>query len=251
MPSGFAGKRVWVTGAARGIGRAIADRFMAQGAAVTGIDIAFGDDTPRFRAETCDVASADAVDRLCAALLGEQERIDVFVHAAGVLRLGGIGQLTADDWHACMAVNAGGAFHFLRVLAPVLRRQGAGAVVAVASNAGHVPRIGMAAYGASKAALSSLVKSVGLELASHGVRCNLVSPGSTDTAMLRGMWQDAADGVARTVAGDPTTFKTAIPLGKLAQAQDIAEAVLFLASPQAGHVTLHDLVIDGGATLGA
>lgn len=251
MTSRFDGMRVWVTGAGRGIGRAIADGFTEEGADVTGIDLAFGDVPPVFRAEICDVSVPEAVNRLCMDLLAEQERLDILVHAAGVLRLGGIEELTADDWQTCMAVNAGGAFHLLHALAPAFRQQKSGTIVAVASNAGHVPRIGMAAYGASKAALISLMRSVGLELAPHGVRCNLVSPGSTDTAMLRGMWHNAEDGAAQTVRGDPAGFKLGIPLGKVALAQDVAQAVLFLASPQASHVTLHDLVIDGGATLGA
>jgi 2,3-dihydro-2,3-dihydroxybenzoate dehydrogenase len=251
MTPEFTGKRVWVTGAGRGIGRAIAEAFVREGAEVIGLDIAFENSALPYRTETLDVACSASIERLCGALLAEQERLDILVHAAGVLRLGGIEALTPEDWQACMAVNAGGAFHLLRVLAPLFRRQRSGAVVAVASNAGHVPRIGMAAYGASKAALASLVQSVGLELAPYGVRCNLVSPGSTDTEMLRGMWKDAADGAAQTITGDPAQFRLGIPLGKLAQVEDIAQAVLFLASDRAGHVTLQDLVIDGGATLGA
>ncbi len=249
MPSEFDARRVWVTGAGRGIGRAVAETFAALGAQVTGIDLAFEEGGPDLRAATCDIADPAQVERLCHTLLAEGPP-DVLVHAAGVLRLGGIAELTAADWHACMAVNAGGAFNLLHVLAPIFRERRSGAIVAVASNAGHVPRIGMAAYGASKAALSSLIRSVGLELAPHGVRCNIVSPGSTDTAMLRSMWT-SAEGAARTLGGDPDAFRLGIPLGKLALVQDIADAVVFLASAKAGHITLQDIVIDGGATLGA
>lgn len=255
MSFDFTGQCVWVTGAGSGIGRAIAESFVARGARVIGIDIAFDHAQPGdavgLVAEICDVASHEAVDALCERLLGQGDTPDVLVHAAGVLRLGGIADLSQQDWHACMSINAGGAFHFLRRLAPVFREQRAGAIIAIGSNAAHVPRVGMAAYGASKAALASLVRSVGLELAPCGVRCNLVSPGSTDTPMLRSMWNGADDGAARTVAGNPGQFRLGIPLGKLAEANDIAQAVLFLASPLAGHVTLQDLVIDGGATLGA
>ena len=108
----------------------------------------------------------------------------------------------------------------------------------------------MAAYCASKAALVSLSHCVGLELAAYGVRCNVVSPGSTATPMLQAMLADAA-AVERTIAGLPAQFKLGIPLGKIASPGEVANAVLFLASAQASHITLQDLVIDGGATLAA
>jgi len=132
----------------------------------------------------------------------------------------------------------------------VFRRQREGAIVSIASNAAHVPRIGMSAYCASKAALRSLCMTVGLEMAPFAVRCNLVSPGSTDTPMQRGMWTSAG-AEQRTIAGFPDQFKLGIPLGKIAQPQEIADAVLFLASDLASHITMQDIVIDGGATLSA
>ncbi|MGL4409755.1 MAG: SDR family oxidoreductase, partial [Zoogloea sp.] len=158
--------------------------------------------------------------------------------------------LSLEDWHACFDVNVGGPFHLLRRLVPGFKARASGAIVNIASNAAHVPRLGMAAYCASKAALVSFSHCVALELAPFGVRCNVVSPGTTDTPMLRGMGLDA-EGIRRTVAGLPAQFKLGIPLAKAATPLDIAQAVVFLASPQAGHITLQDLVVDGGATLGA
>lgn len=108
----------------------------------------------------------------------------------------------------------------------------------------------MAVYCASKAAMRSLCLSAGLELAPLGIRCNLVSPGSTETPMLQSMLADNS-ARQRTIGGLPDQFKLGIPLGKIAQPADIAAAVLFLASDEAGHITLQDIVIDGGATLGA
>jgi 2,3-dihydro-2,3-dihydroxybenzoate dehydrogenase len=248
MSGDFAGQRVLVTGAASGIGRRIAERFGQAGAEVIGLDL-------RAEGAPCRIVRADLSDprQVAAAsdeLKVEAERLDVLVNAAGVLRTGPAEALTPDDWHACMAVNANGVFHLLRHWIPLFKRQRHGAIVTVSSNAAHVPRMGMAAYCASKAAVSALTRCVGLELAPYGVRCNLVSPGSTDTPMLTGMLGDPA-GTERLIAGLPETFKLGIPLGKIASPDDVADVVLYLASDRAGHVTLQDIVVDGGSTLGA
>lgn len=107
----------------------------------------------------------------------------------------------------------------------------------------------MAAYAASKAAAVMFTKCLGLELAAHHIRCNIVSPGSTETDMQRALWQDE-NGARDVIRGSLDTYKTGIPLQKLAKPSDIANAVLFLASEQANHITMHDLCVDGGATLG-
>ena len=108
----------------------------------------------------------------------------------------------------------------------------------------------MSAYGASKAALKSLALTVGLELAGSGVRCNVVSPGSTDTDMQRTLWV-SDDAEQQRIRGFGEQFKLGIPLGKIARPQEIANTILFLASDLASHITLQDIVADGGSTLGA
>lgn len=108
----------------------------------------------------------------------------------------------------------------------------------------------MAAYAASKAAAAAFTRCLGLELARHGIRCNVVAPGSTDTPMLTGMYHDT-DAARHSIDGVPADFRVGIPLGKLARPADVADAVAFLLSDRAGHITMHDLVVDGGATLGA
>lgn len=246
----FSGKRVLVSGAAGGIGRRIAERFSRAGADVVGLDLARGGSTLPFRLLSVDIRDPASVAAVCRGLEAEADRLDILVNGAGVLRLGSAETLTPEDWSACMEVNAGGAFLLMRAWIPTFQRQRSGAIVNIASNAAHVPRVGMAAYCASKAALVSLSHSVGLELAPFGVRCNVVSPGSTDTPMLEGMMQGKS-GYARLIAGQPEQFKLGIPLGKIARADDIADVVLFLASERAGHVTLQDIVVDGGATLAA
>lgn len=246
----FSGKRVWVTGAGAGIGLDTARAFVKAGAQVIGFDRHFGDDDYPFRTELLDIADAAAVDRTCARLLAEHDGLDVLVNGAGILRMGLTDETSSEDWLACLAVNAGGAFNLFRHTLPVFRRQRRGAIVSIASNAAHVPRVGMAAYCASKAALRSLCQTVGLEMAPYGVRSNIVSPGSTNTPMQRGMWQDES-GEQKTINGFPEQFKLGIPLGKIAQPREVTEAILFLASDLASHITMQDIVVDGGATLAA
>ncbi|KAF6659838.1 2,3-dihydro-2,3-dihydroxybenzoate dehydrogenase [Pantoea anthophila] len=246
----FSGRVVWVTGAGQGIGYQSALAFHRAGARVEAFDLQFARQDYPFRCHRLDVADPDQVETICQHVLATQPRIDVLVNAAGILRVGATDALSFADWQACLNVNAGGAFNLFQQTLPRFRQQRAGAIVTVASNAAHAPRIGMSAYGASKAALRSLCLTVGLEMAPFGVRCNIVSPGSTDTAMQRSLWQTPG-GEQEMIAGFPDQFKLGIPLGKIAQPQEIAATVLFLASDLASHVTLQDIVVDGGATLGA
>lgn len=246
----FNGRSIWVTGAGQGIGRAVAEGFARLGGQVIGFDRTFSERDYGFTTYPLDVSDADAVRHVCHKLLDGQQRVDVFASVAGILRLGAIEELSLADWDDSMRVNVSGPFYLLRELIPQFKAQGSGAVVAVSSNATHVPRMQMAAYSASKAALTSLVRTAGLELAEHGVRCNLVSPGSTDTAMQRGMWH-SEDARERTIAGFPEQYKLGIPLRKIATPEEVARTVLFLASDLASHITLQDIVVDGGATLAA
>lgn len=246
----FRGRRIWVTGAGQGIGRAVAEGFARLGGDVVGLDRAFPERDYGYRTHVLDVGDASAVRQACAELLAPGQGIDVLASVAGILRLGMIEELSLADWDDSLRVNLSGPFYLLRELLPRFRAQRRGAVVAVSSNATRVPRMQMAAYSASKAALSSLIRTAGLELATCGVRCNLVSPGSTDTAMQRGMWADDS-GRTRTIAGFPEQFKLGIPLQKIATPDEVANTVLFLASDLASHITLQDIVVDGGATLAA
>ncbi len=245
----FSGKNVWVTGAGKGIGYATALAFVEAGAKVTGFDQAFTQEQYPFATEVMDVADAAQVAQVCQRLLAETERLDALVNAAGILRMGATDQLSKEDWQQTFAVNVGGAFNLFQQTMNQFRRQRGGAIVTVASDAAHTPRIGMSAYGASKAALKSLALSVGLELAGSGVRCNVVSPGSTDTDMQRTLWV-SDDAEEQRIRGFGEQFKLGIPLGKIARPQEIANTILFLASDLASHITLQDIVVDGGSTLG-
>lgn len=246
----FSDKTVWVTGAGKGIGYATALAFVDAGARVIGFDREFTQENYPFATEVMDVADAAQVAQVCQRVLQKTPRLDVLVNAAGILRMGATDALSVDDWQQTFAVNLGGAFNLFSQTMAQFRRQQGGAIVTVASDAAHTPRIGMSAYGASKAALKSLALTVGLELAGCGVRCNVVSPGSTDTDMQRTLWV-SEDAEQQRIRGFGEQFKLGIPLGKIARPQEIANTILFLASDLASHITLQDIVVDGGSTLGA
>ncbi|MGW0366302.1 2,3-dihydro-2,3-dihydroxybenzoate dehydrogenase [Streptomyces sp. NPDC002990] len=249
-----------VTGAAGGIGLAVARRLAEEGAAVAAVDR----DATRLReavdkltadgltarAYPADVTSTEQVEAVVEQVESELGPLDFLVNTAGILRMGEVRDFSDEDWLQTFEVNVSGVFRLSRAAVNRMAPRGRGAIVTVASNAAGTPRIGMAAYGASKAAATMLTKSLGLEVAQYNIRCNVVAPGSTDTAMLASMWEDE-QGPAKTIAGNPAAYKIGIPLGKLARTTDIAEAVLFLLSDRAAHITLHVLTVDGGATLGA
>lgn len=249
--AGIEGTIALVTGAAGGIGRAIVAALGNAGATVAVADRA-AHDHPRAACSTVlDVTDAAAVERHVASIESALGPIGILVNAAGVLHPGNVVDLDDAAWTATFATNTFGVLHVSRAVGRRMAARGRGVIVTVTSDAATLPRIGMGAYGASKAAATMITKTLGLELAASGVRCNTVSPGATDTAMQRALWADEPD-VARqhVVAGAPERFKGGIPLGRIADPGDVAAAVVFLASDAARHVTLHDLRVDGGAGLG-
>ncbi|MGI5452422.1 2,3-dihydro-2,3-dihydroxybenzoate dehydrogenase [Streptomyces sp. CA-249302] len=258
MSAELAGRLALVTGAGRGIGAAVVEALVAEGARVVATDLApaealVANHGDRVRARRLDVTDAAAVE----ALVEETEQslgpLDIAVNVAGILRSSHVVDLTDEDWAATFAVNTDGVLHVSRAAARRMAERGHGSIVTVASNAAGVPRAGMSAYAASKAAAVMFTKCLGLEVAASGVRCNTVSPGSTLTDMQRALWTSGDEQTAarRVIEGDLATHRTGIPLGRIADPADVADAVVFLASDRARHITMHDLYVDGGATLRA
>ncbi|GIN72153.1 2,3-dihydro-2,3-dihydroxybenzoate dehydrogenase [Bacillus sp. J14TS2] len=256
---GVAGKIAVVTGAAGGIGKLIAERLGEHGAMIAAIDKNEGElarciknlqgkgyQALAFPTDICDLDNVEEAISLIEAKLGP---IEILINVAGALRLGSIDVLDKEDWGMSFAVNATGVFYVSQVVSRHMIPRKKGSIVTISSNAAHMPRMEMAAYGASKAAATMFTKCLGLELAQHNIRCNVVSPGSTDTNMLRKLWKNEA-GAQETLAGKLEAYRLGIPLGKIGNPSDIAEAVLFFVSDHASHITMHDMVVDGGATLG-
>ncbi|WP_159711158.1 2,3-dihydro-2,3-dihydroxybenzoate dehydrogenase [Geminicoccus flavidas] len=248
--SGIAGKIALVTGAAGGIGAAVVRLLHEEGARVVAADldpIAMAFPSP-VRAEKLDVRDSQAVDALVARVEAECGPIDIGVNVAGVLATDLVVETSDATWQQVFEVNTAGVFRVCRALARRMVPRGRGDLVTVSSNAAGIPRHAMAAYAASKAASAMFTRCLGLELAAHGIRCNIVAPGSTLTPMQTGMWADA-QGAERVIQGSLESFRTGIPLRKLATPEDVANAVVFLLSDQASHITMADLYVDGGATL--
>lgn len=179
--TGFEGQSAFVTGAAGGIGRALVAQLAAAGARVMATDTeqaltAASDgvaDTVAWRAlDVCDRARA-------AALLAEAARlhgpVSLGAHAAGILTVAPVLDILPEDWQRLIGINAGGTLNMLQAFGQAMRPQGRGAIVVIGSNAGGVPRLGIGAYGAAKAAAAMLTRAAGLELAAQGIRCNLVA----------------------------------------------------------------------------
>jgi 2,3-dihydro-2,3-dihydroxybenzoate dehydrogenase len=252
----IAGVTALVTGAVQGIGLAVARTLSANGAIVAAVDCEpegirrLTHENPRhIVGYQADVSDPAQVEDVVEAVEHELGPVGILANVAGVLRPGPVIQYSDADWTVTFAVNTSGVFNVSRAVAKRMVARRHGVIVTVTSNAAGVPRVGMAAYAASKAAATMFTKCLGLELAGYGIRCNVVAPGSTDTPMQRALWTERE--AEPVIKGDPAAYRVGIPLGRLAEPDDIADAVLFLVSDQARHITMHDLYVDGGATLRA
>ncbi|MFF2024428.1 SDR family NAD(P)-dependent oxidoreductase [Streptomyces sp. NPDC058171] len=248
----FPGKTVLVTGAGSGIGRAVALAFAAEGASVVvaGRTAAPLDATVALieaaggtaAAVTVDVTDSDRLRNLVREGVARFGSLDVAVNNAGILRgTVPVAEVSEEDWDAVLRTNVTGVWLAMKHEIAHMRENGGGTIVNVSSNLGAHQRIpNAAAYLTSKAAVSALTRAAALDHIHQGVRIVAVSPGAVDAPMSLRPGETAADRAER--------MKTENPLGRVAQAAEVAEAVLYLASPAAGSVVGADLVIDSGAS---
>jgi 3-oxoacyl-[acyl-carrier protein] reductase len=240
----LAGRVAIVTGASRGIGRAIAEQLARQGAVV--VAAARGENARpvaddivaaggRAEAIAVDVTEAGAAQQLVAATIERHARIDILVNNAGNARDQLKLRMKRDDWDAVIATNLTAAFALTQaVLKPMIRQHG-GRIIAISSVVGQSGNAGQANYAASKAGLIGLVKAVALEVASRGITANVVAPGRIETDMTRDITGQARE-----------EWASKIPLRRLGTPADIASAVCFLASDEASYITGHVLAVNGG-----
>jgi 3-oxoacyl-[acyl-carrier protein] reductase len=220
-----------VTGAAQGLGAAIASRLAAEGATVVPADIS--------APEPVDVTDPEGVRSWVARTVDELGRVDVLVNCAGILRDARVERMTDEQWDAVIDVSLRGTFHAVRAVFPHMKEAGYGRILSMSSMCWR-GYYGQANYSAAKAGIVGLARTVALEGAAHGITSNVIAPGPIDTPMLASLPERARERLAG-----------AVPVGRIGQPEEIAEAAGFLCSPASGYITGVVLDVDGGGGIGA
>ena len=232
-----------VTGAGRGIGKAVAARLAAEGAKVaccgrTLVNVEATAGETAGKAYAVDVADSKQVSETCEKILKDFGRVDVLVNNAGVTRDQLLMRMSDEDWDTVLDTNLKGAFNFTKALTRSFLKQRGGRIVNISSIIGLTGNAGQTNYAASKAGLIGFTKSVARELASRGITANAVAPGFIVTDMTQSLGAEAQE-----------ALKGRIALGRLGTADDVANAVLFLASDLASYVTGQVITVDGGLAM--
>lgn len=248
----FLGKTALITGGTAGIGRAIALAFARNGASVAIVgtneeraksvvqemEAAKTDLAQRFCYFIVDVSIAKDVENMAAQLLKEWGKVDILINNAGITRDGLLVRMTEENWDVVVNVNLKSVYNTCRSLARSMMKERSGKIVNITSVVGMMGNAGQVNYAASKAGMIGFTKSLAKELASRNICVNCVAPGYIQTQMT----QDLSDQVKDSII-------SGVPLSRMGQPEDIAHAVLFLASSQADYITGHVLAVDGGMVM--
>ena len=235
-----------ITGAARGIGKAIALKYASEGADIAFTDLVINEaaeETVReleafgvkVRAYASNAADFEATQAVVEQVVADFGRIDVLVNNAGITKDGLVMRMSEGQWDAVIAVNMKSAFNFLHAVVPVMARQRSGSIINMASIAGQTGNPGQVNYSASKAGLIAMAKSVAKEMGARGIRANAIAPGYVITEMTEALPQNVRD-----------EFVKMIPLGRGASVDEIASVALFLASELSSYVTGQVIAVNGG-----
>jgi 3-oxoacyl-[acyl-carrier protein] reductase len=238
----FEGKVVLVTGASRGIGRAIAETFVARGAKVIGtatsesgaeaISSYLGASGKGF---ALNVVDAQSIDSVLASIRAEFGEIDILVNNAGITRDNLLMRMKDDEWQDILDTNLTSVFRLSKAVMRAMMKKRFGRIISIGSVVGTMGNAGQANYAAAKAGLIGFSKSLAREIASRGITVNVVAPGFIETDMTRALTDDQRAGILSSV-----------PANRLGDAKEIASAVAFLASDEAGYITGETLHVNGG-----
>ena len=236
-----------VTGAGQGIGRAIALKLACEGATVVINDISpsaekVADEIKAggglSTAILADVSSADDVSRMVEHIISQYNRIDILVNNAGIARDSLVMRMSEEDWDKVLAINLKSVFLCTRAVVKSMLKQRWGRIISIASVIGLIGNPGQANYASAKAGIIGFTKAIAKEVASRGITANAIAPGFIDTEMTKGLSDSQRQEYIKN-----------IPLGRLGTPEDIAEAIAFLASQEAGYISGQVLTVDGGMTM--
>ena len=243
------GKVAVVTGASRGIGRAVALRLAQEGATVVinyngskeralGVKTEIESAGGTAQIMQCDVADAASCDEMFQTIIKEFGRIDILVNNAGITRDGLLMKMAEEDFDAVIDTNLKGTFHCIRAVSRQMLRQRSGRIINLSSVSGVLGNAGQANYSASKAGIIGLTKSVAREFATRGICVNAVAPGYIETEMTQALSEEATKGLMQM-----------IPMGKAGTAQNVADLVLFLAGSGSDYITGQVIGVNGGMAM--
>ena len=243
------GKVALVTGAARGIGKALAIRFAKEGANVAFTDLVIDENAEETKKEIeacgvkCEAYASDAsnfeeTEKIVNKIKGDFGRIDILVNNAGITKDGLMLRMTEQQWDLVLKINLKSAFNYIHAVLPIMLRQRGGSIINMASVVGVHGNAGQANYAASKAGMIALAKSVAQEVGSRGIRANAIAPGFIETAMTAALPEEVRK-----------DWAAKIPLRRGGTPEDIADVATFLASDMSGYVTGQVIQVDGGMNM--